>query len=429
MISIKRSVSFQIEKDSRHKSPGTARVRCCISWTGLRLRFDTGYIVSADDWSKEMQRCKPRTCHGTNKTPANIINSGISEIENKLYDIFSDYERQEIVPDKDMLKESVNVEIFNIRKEGEDTSIFPVYDKYIEDGITSGRWGIGSVKKIKIVRQHLYAISPQLSFEDLGDDGILKIVKYLSTLPDKNNEMGLTNPTIKKEIRVVKTFVRWAEEHGYCDCGHFLKQKPHLKSSARPVIFLNWEELMRVYDYDFGNKNYLSQVRDVFCFCCFTSLRYSDAKNLRWSDISDTSFTITTIKTNDKISIELNKYSRAILDKYRRKQFPDGRALPVISNQRMNDYLKDIGRICGIDEPITLTTYKGAQRIDRTFPKYELLSSHAGRRTFICNALTLGIPAEVVMKWTGHSDYKAMKPYIDIADNVRRAAMALFDDT
>ena len=57
--------------------------------------------------------------------------------------------------------------------------------------------------------------------------------------------------------------------------------------------------------------------------------------------------------------------------------------------------------------------------LDEVTPKYALLSTHAGRRTFICNALALGIPAQVVMKWTGHSDYKAMKPYIDIADDIK----------
>ena len=54
-------------------------------------------------------------------------------------------------------------------------------------------------------------------------------------------------------------------------------------------------------------------------------------------------------------------------------------------------------------------------------------TTHAGRRTFICNALSLGIPANVVMKWTGHSDYKAMKPYIDIADDIKANAMNKFD--
>ncbi len=62
-----------------------------------------------------------------------------------------------------------------------------------------------------------------------------------------------------------------------------------------------------------------------------------------------------------------------------------------------------------------------------TIPKYALLGTHAGRRTFICNALALGIPAQVVMKWTGHSDYKAMKPYIDIADDIKSNAMSRFN--
>ena len=80
-----------------------------------------------------------------------------------------------------------------------------------------------------------------------------------------------------------------------------------------------------------------------------------------------------------------------------------------------------------INEPIRETYYKGNERIDEVTPKYALLSTHAGRRTFICNALALGIPAQVVMKWTGHSDYKAMKPYIDIADDIKANAMNKFN--
>lgn len=63
-------------------------------------------------------------------------------------------------------------------------------------------------------------------------------------------------------------------------------------------------------------------------------------------------------------------------------------------------------------------------RFAEVTPKYALLGTHAGRRTFICNALALGIPPQVVMKWTGHSDYKAMKPYIDIADDIKANAMS-----
>ena len=81
-----------------------------------------------------------------------------------------------------------------------------------------------------------------------------------------------------------------------------------------------------------------------------------------------------------------------------------------------------------IDEPIRETYYKGNQKFDEVSPKYALMSSHAGRRTFICNALALGIPPQVVMKWTGHCDYKAMKPYIDIAEKVKAEQMAIFEN-
>lgn len=89
--------------------------------------------------------------------------------------------------------------------------------------------------------------------------------------------------------------------------------------------------------------------------------------------------------------------------------------------------LKELGELAEINEPVRETYYKGNERIDEVTPKYALLSTHAGRRTFICNALALGIPAQVVMKWTGHSDYKAMKPYIDIADDIRANAMNKFN--
>ena len=89
--------------------------------------------------------------------------------------------------------------------------------------------------------------------------------------------------------------------------------------------------------------------------------------------------------------------------------------------------LKELGELAEINEPVRETYYKGNERIDEVTPKYALLSTHAGRKTFICNALALGIPAPVVMKWTGHSDYKAMKPYIDIADDIRANAMNKFN--
>lgn len=168
-------------------------------------------------------------------------------------------------------------------------------------------------------------------------------------------------------------------------------------------------------------------MRDVFLFQCFTGLRYSDVFNLRRSDVKGEHIEVTTVKTSDSLIIELNNHSKAILEKYQNVAFEDNKVLPVITNQKMNDYLKELAELAGIDEPVRQTYYRGNERIDEVTPKYALLSTHAGRRTFICNALALGIPPQVVMKWTGHSDYKAMKPYIDIADDIKANAMSKFN--
>ncbi|WP_231555500.1 site-specific integrase [Capnocytophaga cynodegmi] len=174
-------------------------------------------------------------------------------------------------------------------------------------------------------------------------------------------------------------------------------------------------------------KKYLERVRDVFLFQCFTGLRFSDVENLKKSDIKDNFIEITTLKTNDSLKIELNEHSKKILKKYENYIGLKNKALPVVSNQRMNDYLKELGELAGINEPIRETYYIGNERFDEVTPKYALLGTHTGRRTFICNALSLGIPPQVVMKWTGHSDYKAMKPYIDIADETKANAMEKFN--
>lgn len=162
----------------------------------------------------------------------------------------------------------------------------------------------------------------------------------------------------------------------------------------------------------------------MFCFQCFTSLRYSDVAKLKREDIGNDVVKVVTAKTGDTIKIDLNKYSRAILERYTDEKSP----LPIISNQKMNQYVKEVCYIAGIDSPVTIVYYKGAERIEEVHPKYELIGTHTGRRTFICNALTMGIPAATVMEWTGHSDYKAMKPYIKIADEEKAKAMKAFDE-
>lgn len=106
----------------------------------------------------------------------------------------------------------------------------------------------------------------------------------------------------------------------------------------------------------------------------------------------------------------------------------DGMALPSVSNQWSNRAIKEIGDLCGIDEPVLITTHSGRNRSEATMPKWTLLSTHCARRTFVVTALQLGIPIEVITRWTGHSDLKAMRPYIAIVDELKAKNMAKFDE-
>ena len=231
-----------------------------------------------------------------------------------------------------------------------------------------------------------------------------------------------------KNFSFLRWFLRWATKKGFNENKAFELFKPKLRTIQKKIIFLTQPELSQLKNFDIPKeKKYLERVRDVFMFQCFTGLRYSDVENLKRSDIKDNFIEIITVKTSDSLIIELNDHSKAILEKYKDEVYEKSKALPVISNQKMNEYLRELMEMAEIDEPIRETYYKGNEKFDEVSPKYALMSSHAGRRTFICNALALGIPPQVVMKWTGHSDYAAMKPYIDIADQTKINAMAKFN--
>ena len=125
---------------------------------------------------------------------------------------------------------------------------------------------------------------------------------------------------------------------------------------------------------------------------------------------------IRTQKTKDPLKIPLNSYSKAILQKYEGKP-------SQLSQQKFNAYVKELGQLCGIDEPTEIIKYVAGKRIEKTVPKYELLSSHTGRRTFITLSLEKGMRAETVMKISGHKDTKTLMRYVRITDKIKETEM------
>lgn len=411
---------FLVDKE---KDSPDGKLRFRVRWGKNIVAFNLGYRVDPTKWSTDTQRCKNNTTHGKKKVSASVINREIGRYEAAAEKLFYQYGQENVEPTKEQFKADFLKEVRGIEPERKDEKTFyQVFDEFVRDTGFKNSWTKATYEKFHALKAHLDEYKNNLSFEDFNEEGLNRFVAYL------RDEAGLRNSTIDNQLGFVRWVLRWATAKGYNTIRDFETFRPKLKKTEHKVVFLDWDELMRVYNFQFAqNKGYLERVRDVFCFCCFTSLRYSDVANLKWSDVGSDYIQVTTIKTNDTVKIELNDYSKGIIDKYRDANFPNNMVLPVISNQKMNTYLKEMGKVCGLDTPITITYYKGHERIDEVHPKYELLGTHTGRRTFICNALMLGITPEIVMKWTGHSDYKTMKPYIDVADSAKKAAMELFN--
>ena len=428
-MNIKRNIIFTLESRKKDGVLITENVpiRMRVNFASKRIEFTTGYRIDSAKWDADKQRVK-NGCSNKLKQSASEINASLLEYYTEIQSIFKRFEVEDVMPTPEQIKEAFNAlhkpvsEEPKPKKEALPCDFFQVFDDFVEDCGRQNNWTDSTFEKFAAVKNHLMNFRDGLTFDFFDEKGLNDYVTYLRDVKE------MRNTTIGKQLSFLKWFLRWAFKKGVHQNNAYDSYKPKLKSTQKKIIFLTWDELNRLREFKIpSNKQALERVRDVFLFQCFTGLRYSDVFNLRRSDIKGDHIEVTTVKTSDSLIIELNNHSKAILDKYKDVAFEDDKVLPVITNQKMNDYLKELAELAGIDEPVRQTYYRGNERIDEVTPKYALLGTHAGRRTFICNALALGIPPQVVMKWTGHSDYKAMKPYIDIADDIKANAMSKFN--
>ena len=428
-MNIKRNIIFTLESRKKDGVLITENVpiRMRVNFASKRIEFTTGYRIDSAKWDAAKQRVK-NGCSNKLKQSASEINASLLEYYTEIQSIFKRFEVEDVIPTPEQIKEAFNAlhkpasEEPKPKKKALPCDFFQVFDDFVEDCGCQNNWTDSTFEKFAAVKNHLTNFREGLTFEFFDERGLNDYVGYLRDVKE------MRNTTIGKQLSFLKWFLRWAFKKGVHQNNAYDSYKPKLKSTQKKIIFLTWDELNRLREFKIPfNKQALERVRDVFLFQCFTGLRYSDVFNLRRSDIKGDHIEVTTVKTSDSLIIELNNHSKAILDKYKDVAFEDDKVLPVITNQKMNDYLKELAELAGIDEPVRQTYYRGNERIDEVTPKYALLGTHAGRRTFICNALALGIPPQVVMKWTGHSDYKAMKPYIDIADDIKANAMSKFN--
>ena len=128
-------------------------------------------------------------------------------------------------------------------------------------------------------------------------------------------------------------------------------------------------------------------------------------------------------KTGEHLIIPLTEEAQRILTLYNISKKPDDYVFDVQSSQKLNDAVKDAAKKAGLDRIITEIYYIGTERKEESHKFCEIISNHDARRTFVSCSLAMGIPAETVMKCTGHKSYNTMKPYIETATETQALEM------
>ena len=453
-MKIKRKAAFRLFAYGKDKDKYQIRFR--VTFNCQRIDLATGCQVSSPKWWDEENELVKSGYAGPKGESDLTINNELRNIKDQMDMVFKFYEINDKIPTPSEITAKYKERISGVmpkrpepeKKKREEKpkskDFWECFSQFLTEAGEKNAWTPATLEKMEALRVDLKAFKKTIKFEDLTESWFTAFVVYLRDNKklrtprkkkgeredyDHEDVTGLRNSTIEKKLGYFRWFLNWATEKGYNTKRDYKSFHPTLKQTQRKVIYLTKEEIARVRAVELsGNNAYMDPVRDVFIFCCFSGLRHSDANNLRRSDIKGDHIEITTVKTADSISIELNDITKAILEKYKDVPFKDNKALPNLTNQAMNRDIKELCKLAGINEEIRITTYKGSTRTDTIYQKWEKVGTHTGRRTFIVNALSLGIPPSVVMKWTGHSDYKAMKPYIDIVDSIKAESMTKFNN-
>lgn len=430
-------------------------IRVRFTFNGKQANLPTNCQLDTNDaWNYSTLRVKSGY-YGKNGSTTLSINSRLDKISDALDYAFMYIAVNEVEASMEQLlqkyyekmgivvTESDKPKPVFTSKTAKGKEFYTAYHEFMADCAEKNAWTESTKEKFSALEKDFRAYKKTIKFDDIDEKWLTGFVVYMRDAKKlhtprkkqedgvertREDEYGVKNSTISKKLGYFKWFMNWATAKEYNAKKDYQLFKPTLKKAEKKVIYLTEQELVQLRDFEIPqSKQYLERVRDVFMFCCFTGLRHSDVFNLRRSDIKSDRIEFTTVKTADHLSFRMSVTARDILKKYEDIPFEDDKVLPVISNQTMNYYLKELCKLVGFDEEIRITTYSGNTRKDEIKHKWELIGTHTGRRTFIVNALSHGVYPNVLMKWTGHSDYKAMKPYIDIVESIQDSQMDKMD--
>lgn len=371
---------------------GKSSIRTRIYLNSERLELGaTGQYIEGKYWNASGGRCKSRTAQ------ALCVNSELDRIESDIIHIFRRMEFQETLS-----LEKIRNEYLGLDRPKH--SFMEFYKQFVEDAKNE----IGTVRsyasyqKFNVLLKHFTNFllkkynRKDIMLAELNYGYISAFESYLKT------EAGQSHNTTMRQMRNFKTVIIKACKLGLLEHDPFVDFKFKFKQVDRG--FLTDDEIKRLIQKDFSIQR-LEQVRDIFVFSCFTGLAYIDVKHLTSEHIIELDskqwIMIRRQKTDVPTTVLLLQVPKMILAKYKGVD-PKGHLLPVLSNQKMNAYLKEIADLCGITKNLTF---------------------HIARHTFATMALSKGVPVESISRMLGHTNIRTTQIYAKITNKKIEADM------
>lgn len=374
----KLSILFLLQKVRINKQ-GKCPIRCRITYNEGRHEFATGLLINPNTWYSKLQQTKPPNEEN------NFVNTQLSLIKNKINQAFlflqmkgSDFDVTDlylIYKGEKPKKEKGILEVYTeynskIKKLiGKDIELV-TYNKYLE-----------SYNHLKDFVRFKFN-SADLKLKDVKSNFLDDYDYYLKTQKGKNKQ-GLRQSTINKAIQRFRKTLKYAISEGYLEKDPFIMHTT--KVVKKNIIFLTHEELLQLENHQF-KTNRIQIIKELFLFCCYTGLAFKEMSLLKKSDIitgfdNNLWIVVKRNKTNRDYKVPLLPRAQKVLQIY--NDDTSELVFPKISNQKFNEYLKEIAEIIGISKNLT---------------------HHIARKTFASTVLLYNdIPMEIVSELLGHS--------------------------
>lgn len=382
-----------------------------------RFTLTTGEKLPPEEWNTDDQRAIVNKQLQKNSS----LNFWLDKMATTFKTEFRNFQINGIIPTSAELKLKVNA-ILNVlpvptaEAPKQKLEFFPFIDQFINDSIPVKKEA--TVKTYRSTYKRMKEFAGTLGkssfcFDDITMEWYSQFIRFLQS-------KGVGRNTEGKHIKSVKVFLNEATERGLNTNMAFRSKGFRQTHEDTTKIFLTMGEITKLNDLDLSNDRLKEITRDYFIINCLTALRYSDVIRIKKEHIKNGFLEIATIKTGQEVVIPISPLLKNIFEKYN-YELP-----PAPCNQIFNRYLKEIGKMAELNDPVTITKTVGGIKKTEVKQKWQLLSSHVGRRSLISNCILAGIGDSQIMMISAHRSPRVFQKYVRVNQHQNAEALAKY---